>query len=428
MTDINRGRVVIVDDDCEVGLSLQGIIEISGYEAHTFDNGCDALSFLGDHEVDLVLTDIRMPGMDGIELLDSVLALNADIPVILMTAFADIDLTISAIKIGAFDFIIKPYDPVCLLKTLEKGVAFRRRYMAERNYRQDLEREVEERTRELKKAHEIVLQNEKMALVGQIAAGVVHEINNPVGFISSNLETFGRYAERLLVFFGVLTESLGRYCPTEELERIEEMRRKAHIDKIADDLPAILEESQEGVERITEIVRNLKGFSRVDDGVFVSADINDVISKALNIVKNEIKYVATVITDYGEIPPAQCLPNQLTQVFMNILINASHAIKGHGEITVRSWYENEKIYVTISDTGCGIPEDVKKNIFVPFFTTKESGKGTGLGLSISYDIIHKHSGEISVESAVGKGTTFNIMLPEHREQGVKNTVFAAEKN
>jgi signal transduction histidine kinase len=411
MTEKNLGRVVIVDDDCEVSLSLQKIIEISGYEAFTFDNACDALSFLGDHDVDLVLTDIRMPGMDGIDLMNNVLALKPDIPVILMTAFVDIDLTVTAIKIGAFDFIIKPYDPAYMLRIVEKGVTYRRLRNAERNYRDDLERTVKERTCELQKAHEIVLQNEKMALVGQIAAGVAHEINNPVGFISSNLETFGRYAERLLAFFGVLTESLGRYCPPEELERIGEMRRKAHIDKIADDIPAILEESQEGVSRITEIVRNLKGFSRVDDGVFVSADINNVIIKALNIVKNELKYVSTVVTDYGEIPPIQCLPNQLTQVFMNILINASHAINGHGEISVRSWCENEKIFVTISDTGCGIPEDVKKNIFVPFFTTKESGKGTGLGLSISYDIIHKHSGEITVESTVGKGTTFTVMLP-----------------
>jgi signal transduction histidine kinase len=411
MTAKNLGRVVIVDDDRDVRLSLQGIIAKGGYETHSFDNGSDALSFLAVNDADLVLTDIRMPGMDGMELLDKVLALNLDIPVILMTGFGDIDMTVAAIKKGAFDFIFKPFDTAYLLRSVEKGVVYRRLRIAERSYREDLELAVEDRTRELKKANEIVLQNEKMALVGQIAAGVAHEINNPVGFISSNLGTLGKYTERLLAFLGVLTESLGRYSPPEEIERIKEVREKARIDKITDDIPAILEESHEGVARIAEIVRSLKSFSRVDDGVFVQADINMVITNALNIIKNELKYVATVVTDYGEIPETKCLPNQLTQVFMNILINASHAIKAHGVITVRSRLEGGNIFVTISDTGCGITEDIKKHIFEPFFTTKEAGKGTGLGLSISYDIIKKHFGDITVDSTPGKGTAFTIMLP-----------------
>ena len=350
------------------------------------------------------------------ELLDKVLALDADIPVILMTAFGDIDMTVTAIKKGAFDFILKPYDAAYLLKALEKGVTYRHLQIAERTYRYDLEQAVEKRTLELKKAHELLLQSEKMALVGQIAAGIAHEINNPVGFISCNLESFNKFTERLLMFLMIQSESLNRYCPAEEIARIEALRIKSHIDRIAEELPAIVKESEEGIDRIKEIVKNLKGFARVDDNEFVSASVNETIEKALNIVRNELKYVATMVTDFGDIPPTKCLPNQLAQVFMNLLVNAAQAIEDYGEIRIRTWQEGGNIYASVSDTGCGIPEEVKNRIFEPFFTTKDVGKGTGLGLSISYDIIHKHSGEIAVDSTVGVGTTFTVMLPLKREQ------------
>lgn len=411
MTMDSRGKIVIVDDDVQVRESLHGFIAESGYEAYGFDNACEALLFLVDQDVDLVLTDIRMPGMDGMELLERALAVKPDIPIILITAFADIDLTVTAIKKGAFDFIFKPYDPAHLLKALEKGVTYRRLRLSELHYREDLERAVEERTLELKKAHDLLLQSEKMALVGQIAAGIAHEINNPVGFISSNLESLNKYTERLLTFLATQSESLDRYCPAEELARIGELRKIGRIDRLAEEVPAMVRESLEGVERIKEIVRNLKGFSRADNNEFVMASINETLSQALNIVRNELKYVATMVTDYGDIPLTKCLPNQLTQVFMNLLVNAAQAIQGQGEIGIRTWQEEGKIRIAISDTGCGIPDEIKKRIFEPFFTTKEVGKGTGLGLPISYDIVQKHSGRITVDSSTGKGTTFTVELP-----------------
>ena len=407
----SRGKIMIVDDDSEVRQSLHGVIATSGYEVYPFDNACDALLFLVDQDVDLVLTDIRMPGMDGMELLERAMGVKPDIPIILITAYADIGLTVTAIKKGAFDFIFKPYDVAHLLKTLEKGVTYRRLRLAELHYREDLERAVEERTLELKKAHELLLQSEKMALVGQIAAGIAHEINNPVGFISSNLESLQKYSERLLAFLATQSELVGKYCPVEEFTRIEALRKKGRIDRLAEEVPAMVRESLEGVERIKEIVRNLKGFSRADDNEFVPASINETLSKALNIVRNELKYVATMATDYGNLSLTQCLPNQLTQVFMNLLVNAAQAIEGQGEIGIRTWQEGGNIYIAISDTGCGIPDEIKKRIFEPFFTTKEVGKGTGLGLPISYDIVQKHSGRITVDSTIGKGTTFTVELP-----------------
>ncbi|MDA8412814.1 MAG: response regulator [Desulfobacteraceae bacterium] len=413
MEQISDGKVVIVDDDPGVRGSLGAIIEAYGSRVHAFDNGSAALAFLSEQhaEVDVIITDISMPGMGGMDLLNRVRAINAEIPVILMTGLADMDLLLTAIKNEAFDFIIKPYKADYVVKAIKKAITYRRLHMYEKNYRADLEEALRDQARELAKVNEIALHNEKMALVGQIAAGVTHEINNPVGFISSNLGSLEKYTSRLLDFIRVQDESLGRYCPPEELERIAGVRKNVRFDKIAADIPNLLEETQEGLARIKEIVANLKSFSRTENDEFVQSNINEIIGKSLDIVRNEIKYVATVVTEYGDLLSIKCLPNQLSQVVMNLLINAAHAIQDQGVITIRSWQEGDNIFVAISDTGCGIPAEIRKRIFEPFFTTKEVGKGTGLGLSISYDIICKHGGEITVQSEAGRGTTFTIRLP-----------------
>lgn len=407
------GRVVIVDDEWDVRTSLGGIIKKSGFEAYDFENGNDAITFLRgqDCDVDVILTDIRMPEMGGLELLDKMLEIDDEIPVILMTAFAEIELTVEAIKKGAFDFIIKPYEHEYILRAVEKAVRYRRLRRLEHSYLKELEEALAKQAGELKKANDIVLQNEKMALMGQISAGVAHEINNPVGFISCNLGSLDRYSKRLIDLVKVQSDLIDKYCPKEELEKIKEFRKKIRLDRIVDDVPKLLDESLDGANRIKDIVGNLKGFSREDKGEFILTNINSIIDKTLDIVRNELKYVATVVTDYGEIPPIQCLPNQLTQVFINLLINAAHSIQDQGKISVRTWREGDNAYISISDTGCGIPDDAKKHIFEPFFTTKEVGKGTGLGLSISSDIIRKHFGDISVESTVGEGTIFIVRLP-----------------
>lgn len=408
---IKRGIVLIVDDDSEVSASIEGFIGNFGYEVKSFNRGNDALLYLCSNDVDVVLTDIRMPEMDGIELLEKVLSIDTEIPVVLMTAYTDFDQVVTALKKGAFDFIHKPYEMKYLLKTLDKALAYRTMRASELNYKIDLERAITERTNELENAHKAIFQSEKMALVGQLAAGVAHEINNPVGYISSNLESMRKFMERLLEYISVLEESTANCCSAEELEKLEGLKSRLRIKRIKDDILSMVEESLEGVTRIKEIVRDLKHFSRMDESKFIFTDINETLERALAIVKNEIKYVATIVTDYGDIPKILCHPNQLAQVFINMLVNASHAITDKGEISVRTRNDENNIFVTISDSGCGMPDDVKNRIFDPFFTTKEVGKGTGLGLSISSEIVKKHNGEIIVESREGKGTSFIIKLP-----------------
>ncbi len=264
---------------------------------------------------------------------------------------------------------------------------------------------------ELKRSQETILQQEKMASIGQLAAGVAHEINNPTGFVSSNLNTLNKYVARISEFLELQSKAVEALEDRELAEEVSLQRKKLKIDYINDDMKELIKESLDGADRIKNIVGNLKGFARVEDAETKSININECLDATLNIVWNELKYKCTLHKEYGDLPPTLCYPQQVSQVFVNLLVNAAQAIEKQGEITISTRNNNGTNFITISDTGSGIPEEKLKRIFEPFFTTKEVGKGTGLGLSIAYDIIKKHSGSISVESEPGKGTTFNIELP-----------------
>ncbi|MEW6600666.1 MAG: ATP-binding protein [Nitrospirota bacterium] len=272
---------------------------------------------------------------------------------------------------------------------------------------------------DLKATQSQMLQREKMASIGQLAAGVAHEINNPMGFISSNLGTLMKYVTKLTDFIEINTTAADFIRYKEVSSEISNSRSKLKIDYVINDIKELINESLEGADRVKKIVQNLKSFSRVDEAEHKLADINECIESTLNIVWNELKYNATVKKEYGDIPVTECNPQQLNQVFMNLLVNAAQAIEKQGEIIIKTWNGDGTIHVTISDTGSGIPHDKIGKIFEPFYTTKEVGKGTGLGLSISYDIVKKHNGEITVESEAGKGTTFSVNIPVVNPQQCK---------
>ena len=296
---------------------------------------------------------------------------------------------------------------------------------------QQLEAKVEERTRELSAANvrlaaeqaelarllqkvestqQQLLQSEKMAAIGQLAAGVAHEINNPVGFVHSNL---GSLKQDIALLFKVI-DTYEQYLPDSgpAFAALQQVREEADLAYLKSDLPALLAESDEGLARVTKIVKDLKDFSHVDEAELQTADLNKGMESTLNVVWNELKYKAEVVREYGDIPLVQCMPAQINQVFMNLLVNAAHAIPEHGTITVRSGREENGVWMEVQDTGKGMTPEVQKRIFEPFFTTKPVGKGTGLGLSLSYDIVvKKHGGRIEVRSAPGQGSTFRVSLP-----------------
>jgi two-component system NtrC family sensor kinase len=264
---------------------------------------------------------------------------------------------------------------------------------------------------ELQTTHAHLLQQEKMASIGQLAAGVAHEINNPMGFISSNLGTLSKYLDKRAEYMAAMEQLVDQINDKAALAELNEKRKVLKIDFIAEDIKDLIKESLEGAERVKKIVQDLKSFSRVDQAEYKHADVNECMESTINIVWNELKYKATVQKEYGEIPLTKCFPQQLNQVFMNLLVNASHAIEKQGTITAKTLREGDSIFISVSDTGRGIEPGIITRIFDPFFTTKKVGEGTGLGLSITYDIIKKHGGEITVRSEVGKGSTFTVRIP-----------------
>ncbi len=283
-------------------------------------------------------------------------------------------------------------------------------------------KELEETLAKLQRTQSQIIQAEKMASIGQLAAGVAHEINNPTAYVSSNLNTMAEYQEQmtdLLNKYGALAASLKALdgdidLPPEICDSLKALRRmEEEIDLafLRGDFPELIAESREGAERIRKIVADLKDFAHPGDQGYKQADINQGLDSTINIVWNEIKYSSDLSKDYADLPPIKCFPQQINQVFMNLLINAAQAIEKEGLIQVRTRHQDDKVKIQISDNGSGIPEAIQNKIFDPFFTTKDIGKGTGLGLSLAYSIIEKHKGTIEVESQEGQGTTFTIFLP-----------------
>jgi len=283
--------------------------------------------------------------------------------------------------------------------------------LAEANER--LEGQVAERTRSL-------LQAEKMAAVGQLAAGVAHEINNPIGFVNSNLGTLRGYAEQLLGLLDACARlSAGDTAAAAEFERL---ATEADLPYLREDLTALLNESQDGLDRVKNIVLALKDFAHADSADMVETDLLAGLDSTIKVASNELKYKAEVVKALTPLPTVHCIPGQINQVFMNLLVNAAHAMPQRGTITLRSGSDDEGVWVDVEDNGCGIPPENLARIFEPFFTTKPVGKGTGLGLAVSWDIVvNKHRGRLSVRSVLGQGSCFRLWLPR---QGTAATAAA----
>ncbi|VVS93233.1 ATP-binding protein [Desulfoluna spongiiphila] len=297
---------------------------------------------------------------------------------------------------------------------------------SEKKYRllaTSLDREVKRKAEEIHQAQERLMQQEKMASIGQLAAGVAHEINNPMGFITSNINSLEEYAGELIRFVTLQRDLIGGAQragllagenEARLLKELQHVDEGADIDFILKDIPPLLSESIDGAERIRKIVQDLKDFAHPGEEKLSLADLNANLDKSINIVGSELKYKATLEKNYRDLPPVQCYPRQLDQVFVNLLVNAAQAITDKGTITVSTCHDSTHAIVAIADTGTGIPKGMLKKIFDPFYTTKPVGKGTGLGLNVVYNIVKRHRGSISVKSEEGRGTTFTLRLPLHR--------------
>lgn len=287
------------------------------------------------------------------------------------------------------------------------------------------QKELEEAYIKLKAMQEKLLAAEKMASLGKLSAGIAHEINNPIGFVVSNLSTLEKYISHLFALLNIYYEIeavifKGGNGESEKLcQRIKDFKKTIDFEHLAADMPKLINETLDGAQRIVRIIRDLKSFSRKDEIELTEANINELVETALNIVWNEVKYKADVVKEYNDLPLVSCHPQQITQVLMNVIVNGAQSIEKSGKITIRTYVKEDKVFIEITDTGSGMSEETQKRLFEPFFTTKKIGEGTGLGLAIVYGIIQNNMGNIEVKSKPGEGSTFIISLPLKAEKQTK---------
>ena len=405
-------RVLIVDDE-EAIRTLFALALSERYECVTASDTPEALKLLATQQFALVISDVQMPGLSGVELLRKIVGDYPDTLVIMVSGIDRSQRVIDALRIGAFDYLLKPCDLDVLQLRVEQALERRTLLRNGKRYKEKLEihnTELAAQKAELIRLQTQLLQNEKMASLGQLAGGVAHELNNPAGFIYSNMESLEQYASGLARLLAVYDRAS---LSPEFLSQANAIKREIKYEEVLPELASIIADCQEGARRIRDIVMNLRTFSRPDEAEMKRVDIHAGIDSTIRILSQYYSSDRIVLKrDYAAPPLIQCFPGQLNQVWMNLLMNAAQAIgTARGEVRIETGVKDQMVFVKISDTGSGIaPEDIGK-IFDPFFTTKPVGEGTGLGLSLSYGIVASHAGTISVESAPGKGTTFTTLIP-----------------
>lgn len=428
--------ILVVDDNPTNIEVLFDVLDAFGYRVAIAKSGEVALKRLQSSIPDLILLDVMMPGIDGFETCRQIKASEdlRDIPVIFMTALSDTVDKVKGLKLGAVDYITKPIQHEEVLARINVHLQLR-------HLNQTLETQVAERTAELtasvtqlKAAQIQLVQGEKMASLGQLVAGVAHEINNPINFIYGNLRPAEDYIEDLLKFIDCYQTHIPE-LPTPVRDCMEQI----DLEFLRKDLPQLIRSMKVGADRIRKIVLSLRNFSRLDESELKTVDVHEGLDSTLLILQYRLKrhdsgsLPITVVKDYGALPQIECYPSQLNQVFMNLLANAIDALEEQIQLDQQAkqsqstHYSTEhpptihiqtlqqtagRVTIRISDNGSGIPEELQPKLFDAFFTTKAPGKGTGLGLSISYQLlVEKHHGMLSCQSKPGQGSQFEIELP-----------------
>lgn len=410
--DESDRRILIVDDEDAVRNLFASHLGDEKYQCTTAASSDEALIHLAADSYALVISDMNMPGRNGIELLREVVARFPDTVVIMVSGVDRPQRVRDALHLGAFDYLIKPCELEVLSHSVERALAHRILSRTAWRYKADLERqnaELASRKAELERLQAQIIHSEKMASLGQLAAGVAHELNNPAGFIYGNMDLLKEYVsglEKLLTVYDEVGVS------DSSAPRVEAIKAEIHYQSLMPELSSIVADCREGAVRIRDVVQNLRLFSRLDEAEIKYVDLHEGIDSTIRILS---RYYSSgdirLIREYGSLPPVNCYAVQLNQVWMNLLANAAQAVNDAGEVRITTLTEGDSVLVKISDTGSGIPPELLKKIFDPFFTTKPVGEGTGLGLSISYGIIERHKGAITVESEIGVGTTFTVRIP-----------------
>ena len=402
-------KILIAEDEAVSRHLLQAYLQQWGHQVTAAADGAEAWQLFQKEIFPLVLSDWVMPQMDGVELVRHIRASpnGAFTYIILLTARTQKQDVIEGLEAGANDFVTKPFDRGELRVRVRAGERI-----------VELEQALAAQNRALREAQAALVQTEKLASLGQLAAGMAHEINNPIAYVANNLAVLRRdvpAALQVLDKYRAGREQLRRVAP-EIVAEAERLEADIDLPYIRASLPRLFERSLEGLKRVRDIVKNLRDFARLDEAEFKEADLNAALQSTLEITSHEIKDKALDLrTHFAELPPVLCHPGKINQVFLNVLLNAIQASQPGGSIEVRTRPEDSSpdggVVIEVQDSGCGIKPEHLPHIFDPFFTTKPVGEGTGLGLSVSYGIIRDHGGSIEVNSEIGRGTLFRIRLP-----------------
>ncbi len=429
-------KILLVDDSRSVAAVFSRRLAGFGHDVILAENGAVAVDKFREQAPDLVLMDIEMPVMNGFAATDHIRRFETSrqwawTPIVFLTSVDSTDNFVTSIDAGGDDLISKNVAGPVLrakLKAMARVVALRQKLLhANRKMGEDIrarqfaEAALSERCSELTQLNltlsqmqSQLVQAEKMASIGQLAAGVAHEINTPIAFVLSNIGTLGKYLDTLIA-------ALNSRDPAASSAAAEVPGQD--VDYIVDDAPLLIRESKDGINRIKQIVQNLKDFSQIDTAQeWQLADLRHGIDATLSLLASQIERKAEIITQYGELPLVECLPKQLNQVFVCLINNAVQAIgEARGALTIRSGVDGEMVWIEFIDNGCGIPDAIRHKIFDPFFTTRAVGKGAGLGLSLAYGIVQSHQGSIDVSSEVGRGSCFRVRLPLRQNGSVPSS-------
>ena len=403
-------KVLVAEDSLLMRRVLAASLRRWDYEVVEAEDGTQAWELFQQHDFPLVLSDWMMPGMDGLELTRRIRSrdLPAYVYIILLTAKSEKADLVAAMDAGADDFLAKPVDPDELRVRLREG---------ERIIR--LERTLTEQNRKLRETQAALVQTEKLASLGQLAAGMAHEINNPIAYVTNNLAVLKRDLSSLVEILDAYREghAVLAHARSDLTEKIAKLETECDVNWIREHLPRLLDSSLQGLGRVRDIVKNLREFARLDEAELDEVDLNAALASTVKILQHEITGRQLQIEEcLAPSPVVLCRPGRINQVLYNLLLNAIQASPPQGTIQLRTAVRGEDVIVEVEDRGCGIEAANVPRIFDPFFTTRPVGRGRGLGLTISYAIVRQHGGSIEVESDFGRGSLFRVRLPRQPNQ------------
>jgi signal transduction histidine kinase len=407
-------RIVYADDSATQRALVRSLLG-DAYDVTTVPDGLAALASVRQSRPDVVLSDLRMPGLDGLGLLRAIRSDEALCRMRFILITGEEDAALQTMDAGADDYLAKPYRPEVLRSRVASAVRSLRMFQEVERQHAELSR-VHEASRRL----ELELQSaQKLEAVGRLASGIAHEINTPVQFITDNTRFLGDAFQGLVRALEAHQAALASAAlPADVSDKLAALGEELDLPYLVEQVPGTLSETLEGLRRVTAIVRAMREFAHPDQKDMVATDLNRAMQATLEVARNEYKYVADVETDLGAVPLVTCHAGDVNQVFLALIVNAAQAIaeamatsSRRGVIRIQTAQEDAWVRVSVRDDGGGIPEEIRRRVFEPFFTTRAVGRGKGLGLAMAHAIAERHGGTIRFESVTGQGTTFHLRLP-----------------